>query len=260
VYLLAHESPQAAKKSFEAFRQDPDWIKVRTASEDRAGGPLTESKNGVVSELLVATDYSPLGARASRVLFNGKDLSGWSVDTGDAECWTVEDGELVYRLGNRRRGWLLTERDYADFVLRLEFKFVAGANSGIAFRAAPGEGLTGGSPPRLHPEIQLQDDSFPAYRNQQRVQRTGALYNIAIDRLAQLKEVGEWNKIELELRGSKLRVVVNGDQVLQTDLKNYDDQAEKVPGLKRSTGRIGLQCWVGSTRFRKIEIKELKPE
>ncbi|HKB37888.1 MAG TPA: family 16 glycoside hydrolase, partial [Gemmataceae bacterium] len=257
VYLLAHESPEAAKKSFEAFRQDPDWIKVRTASEDKAGGLLTEGKNGVVSEFLEATDYSPVGARAFRALFNGKDLSGWSVDTGDAECWTVEDGELVYRLGNRRRGWLLTERDYADFVLRLEFKFAAGANSGIAFRAAPGEGLIGG---RLHPEIQLQDDSFPAYSNQQRVQRTGALYAIAIDRLARLKEVGEWNTIGLEVRGSKLRVVVNGDQVLQTDLKNYDDQAERVPGLERSSGRIGLQCWVGSTRFRKIEIKELKPE
>ena len=66
--------------------------------------------------------------------------------------------------------------------------------------------------------------------------------------------------MEIDVRGSALRVVVNGEQVLQTDLNNFDDQAKKVPGLKRSTGRIGLQSWVGSTRFRKIEIKELKNE
>jgi len=92
------------------------------------------------------------------------------------------------------------------------------------------------------------------------MQRTGALYGLAIDRVPTLKPVGEWNKLELEVRGSALRVVVNGEQVLQTDLRNFDDQAKRVPGLKRSTGRIGLQSWIGSTRFRKIEIKELKKE
>jgi hypothetical protein len=192
-------------------------------------------------------------------LFNGKDLSGWTVDSGDEEAWSIEDGELVNRVGERRKGWLLTTRDYSDFVLRLEFKFAEGANSGIGFRAAPGEGLAAVGSPR-HPEIQLQDDSFAAYANQQRMQRTGALYNLAIDRPARLKEVGEWNSLEMEVRGSKLRVAVNGEQVLETDLKNFDDQAERVPGLKRSSGRIGLQSWVGSTRFRMIEIKELKKE
>jgi len=60
VYLLAHASPAAAKASFGAFRQDPDWIAARTASEQRAGGSLTEATGGVVSEFLVPTDYSPL--------------------------------------------------------------------------------------------------------------------------------------------------------------------------------------------------------
>jgi hypothetical protein len=60
IYMLAHKSPEEAKKSFDAFRQDPDWVKVRTASEEKAGGPLTEPKGGVVSEFLKPTDYSPL--------------------------------------------------------------------------------------------------------------------------------------------------------------------------------------------------------
>lgn len=60
VYLLAHKSVDAAKASFAAFRADPDWIAAKKASEEAAGGSLTEKENGVMSEFLEATDYSPL--------------------------------------------------------------------------------------------------------------------------------------------------------------------------------------------------------
>jgi hypothetical protein len=58
IYLLSHNSQEAAKKSFGAFGTDPDWVAARKASEAKAGGSLTE-KGGVVSEFLVPTDYSP---------------------------------------------------------------------------------------------------------------------------------------------------------------------------------------------------------
>lgn len=57
IYLLSHASQDAAKKSFDAFRQDPDWLKAREASEKAAGGSLTV-KDGVKSLFLKATDYS----------------------------------------------------------------------------------------------------------------------------------------------------------------------------------------------------------
>lgn len=60
VYLLAHKSKDAAAKSFDAFRKDADWLAARKASEEKGGGSLTAEKNGVVSEFLVPTDYSPL--------------------------------------------------------------------------------------------------------------------------------------------------------------------------------------------------------
>ena len=60
VYLLAHKSQDAAKKSFDEFRKDPDWIAAKDASEKKGGGSLTEPKGGVVSEFLKPTDYSPL--------------------------------------------------------------------------------------------------------------------------------------------------------------------------------------------------------
>ena len=58
-YLLGHKSQEAAKKSFDAFRLDPDWVAAKDASEKKAGGTLTEPKGGVVSIFLKATDYSP---------------------------------------------------------------------------------------------------------------------------------------------------------------------------------------------------------
>ena len=59
IYLLAHKSEAAAKASWDAFRADPDWVAARRASEEKAGGSLT-APNGVVSEFLKPTDYSPM--------------------------------------------------------------------------------------------------------------------------------------------------------------------------------------------------------
>lgn len=59
IYLLAHASHEAAEESFTAFRDDPDWIKAKTESEERAGGSLTEGNKGVISQFLVPTEYSP---------------------------------------------------------------------------------------------------------------------------------------------------------------------------------------------------------
>lgn len=59
IYILAHKSQDAAKASFDAFRQDPDWLAARKASEEKAGGSLTV-KDGVKSVFMTATDYSPI--------------------------------------------------------------------------------------------------------------------------------------------------------------------------------------------------------
>jgi hypothetical protein len=60
IYLLAHDSEEAAKASFDAFRQDPQWVAAREASEKAAGGSLTVAKDGVLSEFLKPADFSPL--------------------------------------------------------------------------------------------------------------------------------------------------------------------------------------------------------
>lgn len=60
IYFLAHKSQEAGLASFGAFRMDPVWLAARKASEEKAGGSLTEAEGGVKSEYLTPTDYSPL--------------------------------------------------------------------------------------------------------------------------------------------------------------------------------------------------------
>jgi hypothetical protein len=59
IYLLSHKSEAAAKASFDAFRADPVWVEAKAASEKKAGGSLTIT-DGVKSEFLTPTDYSPV--------------------------------------------------------------------------------------------------------------------------------------------------------------------------------------------------------
>src|SRR5207249_3893202 len=69
----------------------------------------------------------PVEATGFRPLFNGKDLTGWVSDNTQATEWRVKDGTVsVTGNGAKDSGWLLTERDYTDFVLRFEFRLDKG--------------------------------------------------------------------------------------------------------------------------------------
>jgi len=59
IYIVAHKDDAAAKKSWDGFRADPDWLEAKKASEEKAGGSLTV-KDGVKSTYLKPTDYSPM--------------------------------------------------------------------------------------------------------------------------------------------------------------------------------------------------------
>jgi predicted Ser/Thr protein kinase len=185
-------------------------------------------------------------------LFNGENLSGWEAASGDAGVWRVADNAMIFRLTDplRQRGWLVTERDYTDFLLRLEFQLSPGASSGVGLRTWPG------SPKVL--KIQIQDDAFPAFAAHGAKQRTGALYEVAesVATGTGLRTLGEWNQMEIELRGWRLRVTVNGKNTLETRL-NDDAVFRYLDGAPPSSGRIGLQHWLGSVRFRSLQIKDL---
>src|SRR5262249_6346492 len=90
-----------------------------------------------------------------QALFNGKDLTGWRVNEGgNLKIWGAEKG-ILYVNGSGG-GWLMTEKEYSDFELRLEFKLPEAGNSGVALRC----GLKGNPHSEAGMEIQLLDDEW----------------------------------------------------------------------------------------------------
>src|SRR3954451_11443127 len=91
----------------------------------------------VVLAVLAAAGLAPDAPREDETgfvpLFDGKTLSGWRRLGGKAEAWSVENGMLV-SVGEGG-GWLGTERTYADFQMRFEFRMTPESNSGIYLRA-----------------------------------------------------------------------------------------------------------------------------
>lgn len=191
-------------------------------------------------------------------LFNGKDLTGWFVEGGDAKAWTVADGEIIaWGKDWRTRNYLLSERAYADFALRLEYNLAKGANSGIVLRAFRGEKVPyQGQGHDMHPLVSLYETRG--------TEETGTTHwilnthNLAPSRSAEQKPAGEWNRLQLEMKGHALRAWVNDNEIAQLTLAaNSLLEDGSLPALNRSRGRIGLFKHHGTVRFRNIDIKEL---
>ncbi len=183
-------------------------------------------------------------------LFNGVDLTGW---TGDTVGYRAEGGELVAQpLGN-----LYTKAEYADFVLRFEFKLTPGANNGIGIRVP-----MGGQASKAGMEIQILDDTAEKHANLKPYQFHGSVYGIAPAKRGHLKPVGEWNEQEIRVEGTQVRVTLNGAVILDTDLAPYRDgeptpDDKEHPGLQRKTGRISLAGHTTRLHFRNLRVKPL---
>jgi hypothetical protein len=188
-------------------------------------------------------------------LFNGKDLDGWAFfDNKNEINWVVEEGLLVCT--GKGGGWLGTTRDYADFELSLEYRLPEAGNSGVYLRAP-----TSGHISREGMEIQLLDDEHPKYARLNWYQYTGSLYHVLAPGQRAGKPAGQWNAMTIRLVGRELSVTLNGKQLYLTDLDvplRDPAIAKDHTGLKRTTGRIGLQNHHDRVAFRNIRIKEIK--
>jgi tRNA A-37 threonylcarbamoyl transferase component Bud32 len=204
-------------------------------------------------------------------LFNGKDLTGWIVDGGDPNAWEVADGELVARAPEQyvsaTNGYLLTERNYSDFVLRCQFRQAADtATSGIALRAVPLETARDSMPDQKTDHPYHLTVWIGKYIGDLQKEGTGALWwspqpgrvpPLIADRPAEIRPLGQWNDMEVEMRGHSLRVVVNGREIQNVMLNKTRPESFPARGLGRDAGRVGLLKHTDEIRFRNIEIKDL---
>jgi hypothetical protein len=194
----------------------------------------------------------PAGFQA---LFNGKDLTGWKAYGGKMEVWGAEKGLLYVQGGGG--GWLLTEKEYDDFELRLEYKIPEKGNSGVALRAP-----LSGNVSYSGMEIQILDDAWylnPAnYKGLKRTQLTGSIYGVVPPSKEAIKPSGEWNTMHITARGRQITVEINGTKVVDANLDDHKDQAKEHPGILRTTGHLGVQSHDGRVEFRNLYVKPLE--
>ena len=187
------------------------------------------------------------------LLFNGVDLKGW---TGNKKSYIVEDGDIVIYPEGGGGGNLFTEKEYADFIFRFEFKLTPGANNGLGIRApSKGNAAYGGI------ELQIIDNTAEKYAELEPYQYHGSLYGVAPAKRGFLKPVGEWNQQEVVVKGTKVKVILNGTTILDTDFQKAIEEGtmdhKEHPGLLREKGHIGFLGHGDVVRFRNIRVKEL---
>ncbi len=170
-------------------------------------------------------------------LFSGKDLTGWRMRHSDRDhTWAVHDG-ILDNLGQGVD--ILTEQEFGDFELHIEYLVPEDSNSGIYLRGRY--------------ELQILDSlgktySYPA--------ENGALYNQKRVDVEASKPAGEWQTLEATLNGMVLTVFLNGakihDNVTIEGPTGGQLADDNPPG-----GPIMLQGDHGPVQFRNIRIREL---
>jgi Domain of Unknown Function (DUF1080) len=215
-------------------------------------------------------------------LFNGRDLTGWKVPQGDNGHWKVVNGVIDYDAESEAAGdkalWSVGE--YADFVLRLEWRIKSTPyiNPGVPIIRYDGTHKKG--PDGQEIRISVPDSDSGVYlRGSSKAQvniwcwpiGSGEIYGYRTDESMPAavragvtpkrnadRDVGEWNAFEITMRGDRLTVILNGQEVLS--------QAQ-LPGVA-AKGSIALQHhggkkngqWVSPpslVQFRNISIKPL---
>jgi hypothetical protein len=201
-------------------------------------------------------------------LFNGKDLTGWVYGTRrgapnkTGSGYQIENGVLFTT--KEDGGNLFTEKEYADFILRFEFKLTENANNGIGIRA-PLEGDAA----YVGMEIQVLDDSGSQYTNLLPGQYHGSIYRVVAAKRGFQKPVGEWNSEEIRAEGRHITVILNGTTIVDANLDDVKDEdvrkehrdltkPEGSRGIANTKGHIGLLGHGAHVEFRNIRIKELR--
>lgn len=185
-------------------------------------------------------------------LFNGNNLDGWRLVGGTGPGYLIEGDRIVCPPNGG--GNLFTEKEYGNFVLRLEFKLSPGGNNGIGLRAP----LEGDAAYQAM-EIQVLDDPAPQYKDIRPAQHCGSIYDVFAAKPGALKPTGEWNAYEITANGRRVTIKLNDTVVVDANLDTVTDPQvlAKHPGLARKTGHIGLLGHGSHVEFRNLRIREL---
>jgi hypothetical protein len=227
-------------------------IFVKDAIELQAHGNHIVYRNIYVKELKTDPIYVAPEADFT-ALFDGTSMFNW---TGNTTDYFPLNGELVIDPKRGGKGNLYTKKEYGDFHLKFDFQLTPGANNGLGIRA-PLEGDAA----YVGMELQIMDNGAPIYAKLQPYQYHGSVYGIIPAKLGFLKPLGEWNEQEVIAQGNKIKVILNGEVIVDGDIalatKEGTADHREHPGLFNKTGHIGFLGHGSPLKFRNLRIKEL---
>lgn len=183
-------------------------------------------------------------------VFDGKTFEGWA---GPTENYEIKDGALVCKPD--KGGTIFTKEEYADFVARVEFRMPPGGNNGLAIRY-PGEGDTAYVGMC---ELQVLDNSTGRYGKLDPRQVHGSAYGMVAAEVGYLRPAGQWNFQEVTVKGSTVKVELNGTVILNADLSTVTEFLAGRPheGKDRTSGHFGFAGHGDAVEFRNVLIKRL---
>jgi hypothetical protein len=193
------------------------------------------------------------------LLFDGESLDGWrGYNRPDLPGGWAAQGGMLVRTGEG--GDLVTEREFGDFELSLEWRVEAAGNSGVFYRAAEGEEWIYHSAP----EMQVLDDDGH-YDGGDPLTSAGANYGLHPAPRGVVRPAGEWNSARIIVRGSAVEHWLNGQQIVSYELGSpewealvADSKFVEWPAYGRAArGHIGLQDHGDPVWYRNVKIREL---
>ena len=204
-------------------------------------------------------------------LFDGKSLKGWHNygKTTIGEAWKIEDGTF-YLDTTKKEGWqtaaggdIVTDEEYENFHLMVDWKIAAGGNSGIIFNihedSAKYEYVW-----HTGPEMQVLDNALHADAKIIK-HRAGDLYDLITSSPETVKAAGEWNHAEIISNNGQLEFFLNGSKVVSTTM--WDDKWKSMIAESKfkaypdfgtyKKGHIALQDHGNTVWYKNVKIKRL---
>lgn len=191
------------------------------------------------------------GQAGYQSLFDGKTLKGWA---GPLDNYEVVDGAIVCK--PHKGGTIYYNEEFTDFSARVEFKLPPGGNNGLAIRY-PGKGDTAYDGMC---ELQVLDDTAAMYSKLDPRQYHGSVYGMIAAQRGYQRPVGEWNFEEVTVKGSRIKVELNGTVIVDGDVATVKEHMANSPhpGKDRTKGFFGFAGHNDPVAFRKVQLKPLK--
>jgi hypothetical protein len=212
-------------------------------------------------------------------LFNGRDLSGWTLkckpEDRDKAYWKVEEGVIVADSMEGAKHdylWLVSDREYSDFVLRLKFQAFRGnpGNSGVQIRSRYDDaaGWLDGPQVDIHPPGpwrtgMIWDETrgvqhwlFPSVPRGKWVDPTMAAPGL---KFFYSDDPTPWNELEISVTGTRVKAILNGVTVTDYDGAGVLDDATHRTRQVGERGHLALQIHTGDRlriRFKEVRIRE----